>query len=110
MNIIQTSLPSFIVERDQSYMLSGFANGYVLLPPTHKYFGIHYFDIPVDVHGGLTFSGFVDSHLLKSWQIPSVYLYWYCVGFDTAHYNDSLDNWDKQAVIAETILLMQQLV
>jgi hypothetical protein len=110
MNIIQTSLSSFIIKRNQSSFPSGFANGYILLPPTHKYFGVDYDDIPVDVHGGLTFGEFVDLHLLEFWKMPSVYLGWYCVGFDTAHYNDSLDNWDKQAVINETLKLMQQLI
>ncbi len=55
-------------------------NGYVELPVGHKYHGMNYDNIPVDVHGGLTYSR-LDGN--GSWKI----------GFDTAHYGDlSLHN------------------
>jgi len=46
----------------------------------HKYHGMNYDNIPVDVHGGLTYSRLDEN---GSWKI----------GFDTAHYGDlSLHN------------------
>lgn len=108
MNTTLITLPAFIIETD-FLTNTGFGNGYVLLPPTHKYFKIHYDDIPVEVHGGLTFSQSVDDRL-SSWGILKEYTGWWCVGFDTAHFSDSLDDWDKQAVINETLYLMNQLL
>lgn len=55
--------------------VGGHLLGYVLLPTEHKYHGVGYDDIPLDVHGGLTYS---DSAQDGLWQI----------GFDCAHYND----------------------
>jgi len=48
--------------------------GYVLLPGGHPYFGKHYDDIPVEVHGGLTFSLTEGDY--------------HRIGFDCAHYWD----------------------
>jgi hypothetical protein len=48
--------------------------GYVLLPRGHPYFGKDYEDIPVSVHGGLTF-GAVEGD-------------YYRIGFDCAHIDD----------------------
>ncbi len=35
--------------------LYGAVNGYVLIPEVHIWHGLDYDDIPVDVHGGLTY-------------------------------------------------------
>lgn len=51
-------------------------NGYVKIPQGHKYFGVDYNDIPVTVHGGLTYCRLADDQV--NW----------IVGFDTAHYMD----------------------
>lgn len=48
--------------------------GYVDLPETSKFFGQGYDDIPVRVHGGLTYAGFNNGF----WRI----------GFDCAHAGD----------------------
>jgi hypothetical protein len=48
--------------------------GYVILPKGHKYYGLDYDDIPVSVHGGLTYSTLID----ENWVI----------GFDCAHGGD----------------------
>lgn len=48
--------------------------GYVILTPSNDFFGVDYFDIPVRVHGGLTYSDNYDG----VWKI----------GFDCGHYGD----------------------
>lgn len=54
--------------------------GYVALPPNHSYYGKHYDNIPVYVHGGLTFASEGDG---DRWQKG----YWW-IGFDCAHWGD----------------------
>ncbi|PRY38409.1 hypothetical protein CLV58_109136 [Spirosoma oryzae] len=66
---------------------TGWGNGYVELPEGHPWFNVHYEHIPVDIHGGLTYANFEEG---KGWVI----------GFDTAHYGDSPDNWSEEAVLA----------
>ena len=34
---------------------------------------------------------------------------WWIFGFDTAHWGDNKYNWDRQAVIEETLSMMEQL-
>lgn len=47
-------------------------NGYVRLPADHPFLDFHdYYDIPVDVHGGIT------------WKVGNI------IGFDTMHAGDS---------------------
>ena len=59
----------------------GFRCGYVGLPKGHKWYGEDYDDIPVNAHGGLTFSGLQTIFDSELWWI----------GFDCAHYGDGLD-------------------
>jgi hypothetical protein len=76
----------------------GWGNGYCYLEDTHPLYGVHYDVIneQVSVHGGLTYSekegGF------------------WVVGFDTAHYQDTSENWTKARVITETKHLRNQLI
>jgi hypothetical protein len=78
-------------------MERGFANGYVILHRGHPYFGVEYDDIPVEVHGGLTFS-----------EPDEVYDTW-IVGFDTAHVDDNKLTCNRACCEAETIKLYFQL-
>lgn len=88
----------------------GWGNGYVLIPEGHPAHGKHYDDIDVDVHGGLTFGRLVDDHMIKQWpELKEEDKGGWLVGFDTAHYDDSLARWPKEAVQAETDRLMEQL-
>ena len=48
---------------------------YVRIPKEHKYYKQEYDDIPIEVHGGLTYSG-------TRWNDA----YW--IGWDYAHYQD----------------------
>jgi hypothetical protein len=45
----------------------------------------------------------------RSRIIKSVGDDWWIFGFDTFHYGDDKYNWDKQAVIQETMNLMEQI-
>jgi len=76
----------------------GWGNGYVDLPRSHYFYGTHYEGINnfVEVHGGLTFSEERDG----VWR----------VGFDTAHFGDTLSRWPKERVENETINLKNQLI
>jgi hypothetical protein len=59
-------------------MHSGILCGYVGLPITHKYYKKNYDDIPVDVHGGLTFANELEH------EADGLYY----IGFDCAHWRD----------------------
>jgi hypothetical protein len=77
--------------------------GYVGVLKTHIIYGIPYDNINVSVHGGLTFGApGKDNDFLDGKDT-----YW--VGFDCAHYNDTLNNWSLQKTIEETNDLAQQL-
>jgi len=91
-----------------SLMNHGFGNGYVVIPKGHKLNGLNHEDIDVDVHGGLTFS---ERAVNLEWEEtknlkPDDWI----VGFDTAHYGDSLETWPKERVIEETEHLRNQLI
>ena len=91
----------------------GWGNGYVVIPKTHELHGKSYDEIhelmpELNVNGGLTFCDFRD-HL--SWrEIPEETEGGWVVGFDTAHYSDTLAGWSKRSVIRETIKLRDQLL
>lgn len=112
----------------------GTHNGYVAVPPTNKYHGKTYFDMEdIPVHGGITFSepvtnsekSFMSKREYKPENVGkrSIILEnvefitdntnigddWWIFGFDTFHHGDNRYNWDKQAVVQETMHLMQQI-
>ena len=84
---------------------TGWGNGYVLIPEGHILFGEHYDVIneSVDVHGGLTFS-----NSSENVDFVDCEGYW-VIGFDTAHYDDTLEKWPKHRVEEETERLANQL-
>jgi len=85
----------------------GWGNGYVIIPKGHPYHGKHYDDIPVNVHGGLTFS---ENAKDLDWpELDKKDKEGWVVGFDTAHFGDSLSNWSKIEVAKETKKLAKQL-
>jgi len=53
---------------------AGHLCGYVTLTPDNDFFGLEYYDIPLNCHGGLTYA----SNQGPNWVI----------GFDCAHYGD----------------------
>ncbi len=88
----------------------GWGNGYVLIPEGHPLHGKHCRDIDVDVHGGLTFSELVDDGMIERWGMDAEDKGKRCVGFDTNRSYDSLSEWPKKAVMAETDRLAEQLL
>ncbi len=78
----------------------GWGNGYVAVPKGHPLFGLSYYDIDVDVHGGITFadSG-MNNALFPDWVDDSYWVF----GFDTAHASDNLEKWSESNVLEETI-------
>lgn len=88
----------------------GWGNGYVLLEKDHKYYNVDYDKIPVYVHGGLTYGNIITEDNLNRWsELEKDDIGKYMIGFDTMHYNDTLQFWSKERVEEETIFLKNQL-
>lgn len=110
----------------------GTHNGYVAVPPGNKYHGRSWKDMEeINVHGGITFSEpatypdeingrgirkeYVGKRnlILRKAEFVSENTVigndWWIFGFDTAHFGDNKYNWDRQAVIEETLSLMERL-
>lgn len=89
----------------------GFGNGYVILPEWHKYNWVHYDDIPVEVHGGLTFGEKVKDIKWEHFApfIKDLNPEDYIVGFDTSHYEDTIEKWSEREVAQEAHKLSAQL-
>ena len=85
----------------------GWGNGYVVIPKGHKLNGVHYDKINVEVNGGLTFSNYVRDTPWK--EVKNCDDDDWIVGFDTAHCDDTLKKWPKEAVMLETLKLKKQL-
>lgn len=63
---------------------------YIKIPKTHKYYGIDYNDLDINVHGGLTYSKnklIINFKELKGWFI----------GWDYAHYGDYV-SWQEKTL------------
>lgn len=87
----------------------GWGNGYVLIPEGHPLHGMHYDNIDVDVHGGLTFSELVDAKLIEKWgELTEADKGMWMIGFDTSHYRDNLYTCPKEYVEAEAERLLGQ--
>lgn len=106
----------FVVEntwlsRDITIMGFGWGNGYVLIPSGHPFHGLPYDDIDVWVHGGLTYGGSVTEQTVEHYlELVQEDIGTWMVGFDTAHYDDTLAKWPKEAVEEETKRLRKQIV
>lgn len=90
----------------------GEGNGYVVLDKDHPWSGLDYDDIPVEVHGGLTYGQFVDEiHIdWSEGNITKEDIGKYIIGFDTGHYGDNRETWPLERVESETMYLMQQCI
>lgn len=77
-------------------IMGGWGNGYVGLPEWHPYHGLSYDEIPVNVHGGLTYAQLDDETNL------------WIIGFDTNHFGDDMKHYDFEYVKNETLNLMNQ--
>ena len=89
----------------------GWGNGYAVIFKGHPMYGKSYNEIPIDVHGGLTFSHDVNSLNRESFpEITDEMKDGWMIGFDTAHYSDDMERWPKEEVKRETEHLKSQLV
>jgi len=95
---------------------NGWGNGYVLVPRTHKLFGMHTYDvekfIEIDVPGGITWAegelpGEVDDFEFITEKPKDLKDYW-VLGFDTAHFGDD-SSLDEALVIRKTLRLKKYL-
>jgi len=91
-------------------MKHGWGNGYVVIFKGHPMYGKHYDEVPVDVHGGLTFSESVNSVIGDFPELTEEMKDGWVFGFDTAHYCDDMERWPKEAVERETENLKSQFV
>lgn len=108
---MKTELKHFTIAGRGFGFSRGWGNGYVVLPIGHSQHGKGYDEIPVDVHGGLTFAEVVDDYMLE-WSggiLTEEDLGKYVVGFDTGHYGDNEAKWSETEVNKETIHLKTQL-
>lgn len=110
----------------------GTHNGYVAVPPENKYHGKNFNDMEdFKVHGGITFSEpAIYPNVMNGRKINEKYVGkrnailekaefitdnteigddWWIFGFDTAHWGDNKYDWDRQAVIEQTLSMMEQL-
>ncbi len=93
-------------------MEHGWGNGYVLIPEGHILHGKHYDDIDVNIHGGLTFSGLIDEQALVWGKdiLTKDDIGMWMIGFDTAHYSDTMSKWPEEKVQAEADRLLAQVI
>lgn len=91
------------------FMATWWGSWYAILPPWHKYYWVHYDDIPVEVHGGLTFSEKITNRLRELFWLPIEWEGMWMVWFDTAHYWDNWYNCSEEFVSGETDRLIEQL-
>ena len=90
-------------------------NGYVAVPPTNRYHGKSWAEMDeyVDVHGGMTFSEPAYKPFTNEVEFitdnTEIGDDWWIFGFDTLHPYDNGQNWNRDAVIEETLRLKQQL-
>lgn len=95
---------------------SGYANGYVAIPPSHSDYRKNLMDNEtIIVHGGVTFCESFMTCKKKFKSIEFIEKHseitsdWLVIGFDTCHCYDSLDSCPKQYVIEQTLSLKSQL-
>lgn len=84
------------IELNTVSILGNYYCGYVDIPKGHKYHGLDYDEIPVDCHGGLTYGSFEDGI--------------YVIGFDCAHYMDSIDVQNEEYCEEECKSIIDQLI
>lgn len=123
-------------ERNLPFIMAGYANGYVVVPPGHPCHRKRYTDEIFDnirIHGGITLSEpvcYEDESFMSKSRIKPEYIGtrsalfddaeylaensdvpddWWILGFDTCHYGDNPAKWTRNAVITETQNLKKQL-
>ena len=90
---------------------------YVELPKDHKYYGKDYVDIPIDCHGGITYSGIHEKFsngFLIGWDYGHCddYLYYNptkFLGSDIQSFLDSGKKWTTEEIFEEVKQVIDQL-
>lgn len=110
---------AFINKLDLPDFNHGYGNGYVAvsmneLKLSHLVKLVYDNSCTIEVHGGITFYDFgkVCAEYFSNieWIDDEVDLVKYFVfGFDTCHYNDTLETWPREKVIEETLHLKEQI-
>lgn len=91
-----------------SRIVTGWGNGYVVIPKGHPAHGKDYDDINIQVHGGLTFSSLADE--IMDWEeITKKDSGCWVIGFDCAHYQDTPENCPRSYVQSQNRKLVKQL-
>lgn len=62
-------------------------NGYIVIPKDSKYYGMDYYSIEINIHGGFTFAEFIEDE--------------YVIGFDTNHGFDDENTQNVDFVLKE---------
>ena len=99
----------------------GYANGYVALPKDHPWYKVGYDNIPVKVHGGLTFSEMItdddlNTEFLESFEkvdeqfTQEDLIDKWVIGFHTLYPDDNQHNCDKEYVLSEIGKLFNQAI
>lgn len=93
--------------RQNTWTLKDFwwGNWYVVLPEWHKYHRVHYDNIPVEIHGWLTYSDYARLWVSIKWLKDNDWVIW----FDTCHLWDNSENCNEEFVKKETENLRNQI-
>lgn len=101
MNILKTSSRDIAgyecVAALRSWFWASYWTGYIKIPVGHKYYGMHYEEVPMNAHGGLTYSG--DLFGRNEWWL----------GFDCAHTEDLMNPKDIKFVTKQLKKMAKQL-
>lgn len=112
-------------------------NGYVAVSPDNWFYGKPALDEDMSclaVHGGITFAEFVTMKetTVNGWKVSAAYIGkrhplltanepiflgdtkeipddWFIIGFDTCHFGDNKESWNKLTAANETLALAEQL-
>jgi hypothetical protein len=85
----------------------GWGNGYVVISKEHPLYGKTHDELNefLDIHGGITFSDYAKGIIKRKGINDDDWV----IGFDTCHYDDTLENWPKEKVKEETKKLKKQI-
>jgi|TARA_B110000503_G_scaffold137499_1_gene221790 hypothetical protein len=90
-----------IIQRNTSYFAeTGQANGYLVISDKeHPWFGKHYDNIDVEVHGGLTYSEPIERQEVDCFdELTDDDIGSWLIGFDTCHSGDTKERWTVENV------------
>ena len=96
-----------------NYLLTGqstystfYYSGYVVIPQGHPFYQMDYSDIPVEVHGGLTFG----QTIILRGTILSDLVGKFVIGFECGHLGDTIEKCNVEYVKKELQRLVAQLI